>query len=464
MYTIKFGTDGWREIIAKDYTVENVRRVTAGTAQWILNTGANKKIVLGHDCRFGGDLFARTAAEVFVDFGIEVIMADKFVSTPMVSMAAKEFDAGLGIVLTASHNPASYNGFKLKAPFGGPVLPADVSAIEALIPESVNLTVSFEDAKASGKISLSSFEDLYYGKAAATFDLNLLRANGDKFIYDAMFGAGQDIFRRLIPEATVLHGDFNPSFNGTAPEPIAKNLEEISLAIQSGDYLCGLATDGDADRIGFFDGEGNFVDSHHLILLLMQYLVLDKGFSGKVVKSFSVSDKVQVLAEQMGLDTITTKIGFKYICSHMVTDDVLVGAEESGGIAIKGHIPERDGIWMGLALMEYCLKMGKTVRELIEDVYKITGSFAVERYDLHLDEAKKIAIIEQAKTGGFTSFGSYTIVSTEDTDGFKFRLNTGSWVMIRPSGTEPVLRVYAEAANSEEAFKILDETKNSILA
>jgi phosphomannomutase len=196
----------------------------------------------------------------------------------------------------------------------------------------------------------------------------------------------------------------------------------------------------------------------------MQYLVSAKGYNGKVVKSFSVSDKIQVLATEMGLETITTKIGFKYICTHMVEDDVLIGAEESGGIAIKGHIPERDGIWMGLALMEYCLKMGKTIKELIEDVYEITGSFAVERYDLHLEESKKVAIIERAKSGSYEHFGAYKIESIEDTDGFKFRLNTGSWVMIRPSGTEPVLRVYAEAPNSEEAFKILDETKNSILA
>lgn len=464
MYTIKFGTDGWREIIAQDYTVENVRRVSAGTAQWMANTGANKRIVLGYDCRFGGIMFAKAAAEVFVDFGIEVLFADKFVSTPMVSMAANEYSAGLGIVLTASHNPASYNGFKLKAAYGGPASPSDVAEIETLIPERVEDAISFEKALSEGKIRFSSFEDLYFEKAAATFDLDLLRSNGSKFIYDAMYGAGQDVFKRLIPAATVLNGTFNPSFNGTAPEPIAKNLKEISNTISQGDYLCGLATDGDADRIGFFDGDGNFVDSHHLILLLMQYLVSAKGYNGKVVKSFSVSDKIQVLATEMGLETITTKIGFKYICTHMVEDDVLIGAEESGGIAIKGHIPERDGIWMGLALMEYCLKMGKTIKELIEDVYEITGSFAVERYDLHLEESKKVAIIERAKSGSYEHFGAYKIESIEDTDGFKFRLNTGSWVMIRPSGTEPVLRVYAEAPNSEEAFKILDETKNSILA
>ncbi len=314
MYTIKFGTDGWREIIAKDYTVENVRRVSAGTAQWIINTGATKLIVLGYDCRFGGEMFSKAAAEVFVSHGIKVMLANKMVSTPMISMAAQEYKAGMGVILTASHNPASYNGFKLKASFGGPALPADVEAIEALIPETVNNYNEFEKALAEGLINISSFEDLYYNKVADAFDLDLLRANDTKFIYDAMYGAGQDVFKRILPNARVLHGEMNPSFGGTAPEPIAKNLGEITDVMKSGDYLCGLATDGDADRIGFFDGDGHFVDSHHLILLLMRYLVQDKGFSGKVVKSFSVSDKVQKLASQMGLETITTKIGFKYIC------------------------------------------------------------------------------------------------------------------------------------------------------
>jgi phosphomannomutase len=182
-----------------------------------------------------------------------------------------------------------------------------------------------------------------------------------------------------------------------------------------------------------------------------------------VVKSFSVSDKVQALADLKGLETITTKIGFKYICEHMVTDDVLIGAEESGGIAIKGHIPERDGVWMGLVIMEYCAKTGKTVSQLIQDIYAKVGSFAVERYDLHINNDLKLSIIENCNSNNYKSFGDYQVTSMEDTDGFKFRLNTGAWVMIRPSGTEPVLRVYSEAANSEEAFRILDATKATIL-
>jgi phosphomannomutase len=225
-----------------------------------------------------------------------------------------------------------------------------------------------------------------------------------------------------------------------------------------------LATDGDADRIGWFDELGNFVDSHHLILLLIEYLTTYKGYSGKVVKSFSVSDKVQKLCDLKGLEAITTKIGFKYICEYMVTEDVLIGAEESGGIAIKGHIPERDGVWMGLVLMEYMAKTGKSISELIKDLYAKVGSFAVERYDLHLTNELKESIISNCKSGSYKNFGTYTVVGMEDVDGFKFRLEDGSWVMIRPSGTEPVLRVYSESSSSAAAFAILDATKATILS
>jgi len=235
------------------------------------------------------------------------------------------------------------------------------------------------------------------------------------------------------------------------------------LISKNSNFKVGLATDGDADRIGFFDENGEFVDSHHLILLLIEYLTEFKGYNGKVVKSFSVSDRVQKLCDLKGLESITTKIGFKYICEYMVSNDVLIGAEESGGIAIKGHIPERDGVWMGLVLMEYMAKTGKTVSQLIDDIYAKVGSFAVERYDLHLDNDLKLKIVENCKNGEYKSFGKYNVLSIEDIDGFKFRLDTGDWVMIRPSGTEPVLRVYSEASSSENSFEILDATKATIL-
>lgn len=465
MDTIKFGTDGWRAIIADTFTVHNVNRVAWATAKWLQSEPLEKHCVLGYDCRFGGQLFAEETACVLASEGIKVSLSPSFVSTPMISLAAFKMKAGAGIILTASHNPPSYNGFKIKAHYGGPASPAEVTKIEDLIPDSpVESPQSLQDYLDQGLVEYVDFESMYIAHCQIQFDMQLLQQNATQLAYDAMYGAGQAAVRKMLPNAHFLHADYNPGFMGRAPEPIAKNLPELSELIAANPNLtCGLATDGDADRIGFFDENGTFVDSHHLILLLIEYLSEYKGYSGKVVKSFSVSDKVQALADLKGLETITTKIGFKYICEHMVEDDVLIGAEESGGIAIKGHIPERDGVWMGLVIMEYCAKTGKTVSQLIQEMYAKVGSFAVERYDLHLNNELKLSIVENCKSSHYSEFGDYKISSMEDTDGYKFRLHTGAWVMIRPSGTEPVLRVYSEAASSEEAFRILDATKAAIL-
>lgn len=465
MYQIKFGTDGWREIIGDNFTTANVKRVALATAKWLNQSDLEKSCVVGYDCRFGGEMFAKETAVQLASNGIKVLLSSGYVSTPMISLAANRLKTGAGIILTASHNPPSYNGYKIKANYGGPAIPTEVSKVEDLIlNEEVIATQSFDVFLNAGMIEYSDFETLYLDHCKQSFDMNALTLQSESLIYDAMFGAGKNIVKRLLPKSTILHGENNPGFLGRAPEPILKNLPEIAEKIaKSNKFSCGLATDGDADRIGFFDEKGNFVDSHHLILLLIEYLTNYKGYNGKVVKSFSVSDKVQKLCELKGLESITTKIGFKYICEYMVTDDVLIGAEESGGIAIKGHIPERDGVWMGLVLMEYMAKTGKSISELIADIYSKVGSFAVERYDLHLNNELKEQIIEKCKSNSYTSFGSYKIVSTEDTDGFKFRLDNGSWVMIRPSGTEPVLRVYSESDSSAAAFDILDQTKTAIL-
>lgn len=465
MYPIKFGTDGWRDIIADTFTTENVMRVAEGTAIHLKNLSASPVCVVGYDCRFGGFMFASLTARIFAAHGIKTYLADGFVSTPMVSLATNKLSAHFGIIITASHNPPSYNGYKIKASYGGPAVPDDVAKVEALIPNHIpQLPEALEVYINSGIVSYLNMEEMYLEHVRGSFNMELLSAFGPKLAYDAMYGAGQRVIRQLMPDATLLHCENNPGFMGRAPEPILKNLPELSEILQHNEQLsCGLATDGDADRIGFFDEEGRFVDSHHIILLLIKYLTEYKGLKGTVVKSFSVSDKVDVLCRLKGLDSITTKIGFKYICEYMVNGDVLIGAEESGGIAVKGHIPERDGVWIGLVLMEYMALTGKSIRQLIDDVYTETGSFAVERYDLHLNNEQKNAIVAACRQQSYTHFGAYKVHSVEDVDGYKFRLDHGCWVMIRPSGTEPVLRVYAEGSNSEEAFRILDATRAHIL-
>ena len=463
---IKFGTDGWRAIIAKEYTVDNVMRVAKATAEWIKASGLNKSVVIGHDCRFGGNMFANVTAQVIAAEGIKVFLADKYASTPMISLAAVKQQAGAGIVITASHNPPSYNGFKIKAHYGGPADPVDIEKIENLIPETYLGTLTdIEDLIKSGQVELIDMQAMYKTQMEEGFDLATIKKSGLEIAYDAMYGAGQGIMREVFPEANFLHAEDNPGFDGQAPEPIDKNLQELSQLISMSEEIdMGLATDGDADRIGLYNDKGEFIDSHHIILLLINYLHKHKGMSGSVVKSFSCTSKIDKMCNIFGLESITTKIGFKYICKHMVESDVLVGGEESGGIAIKGHIPERDGIWIGLVIWEYMAKTGKSLNELIQEVYDIVGSFAVERYDLHIKEEQKQSIIAACKAGNYSSFGSYTIEKTEDTDGFKYHLGNEEWVLIRPSGTEPVLRVYAESSTKNNAIKILEATKAAILA
>jgi phosphomannomutase len=465
MNKIKFGTDGWRAIIAQEYTTENVARVAYATAKWIKNTSENHSAVVGYDCRFAGKLFTETTISVLINEGIKVYTSEGFVSTPMVSLSTLKHKAFAGIVITASHNPPSYNGFKIKAHYGGPAIQDEIDAVEILIPEVHDVKIlPMEELKKSHLVEIIDMEQEYIDHVEANFDLDAIKNSGIKFGYDAMYGAGQNVIRRILPDAFLMHAEYNPSFMGQAPEPIARNLKPFAEHIRSSNISCGLATDGDADRIGLFDENGDFVDSHHIILLLIRYLVEMKGVKGNVYTSFSCTSKIKNLCDHYGLQNTVTKIGFKYICKEMIENDALLGGEESGGIAVSTHIPERDGIWMGLILWEYMAKTGKSLNELIQEVYKITGSFAMDRYDLHVPEEQKLTIIKKCKSQEYAQFGSYEVTGHENIDGFKFLLNDDNWVMIRPSGTEPILRVYAQAPDATEVIKILDDTKATILA
>ena len=466
MTKIKFGTDGWRAIIAKEYTTDNVARVSIAVADWLNENSKNPSVVIGHDCRFSGELFAETAAKVLASKGVLVKLAKGFVSTPMVSLGVVNENASLGVVITASHNPPSYNGYKLKGDFGGPLLPNDITDVENKIPDTNTVdydSINLDNLVSQGKVIYIDLEDMYCKHAQANFDLDSIRNSDMNFAYDAMFGSGMNVVKRLLPETTLLHCDENPGFLGTAPEPIHRNLQEFSDLMKNNPLDCGLATDGDADRIGLYDSKGNFVDSHHIILLLIHYMVKYKGIKGKVVTAFSCSVKVEQMCKHYGLNQETVQIGFKHIAGKMITEDVMLGGEESGGIAITGHIPERDGIWMGLILFEFMAKSGKSLEDLIEEVYEIVGKFAFERIDLHIDNDTKLKIIDDCKLGKFTQFGKYKVDRIETTDGFKFFFDEDTWLMIRPSGTEPVLRTYAEASNQEKVFDILSNAKATIL-
>ncbi len=466
MTKIKFGTDGWRAIIAQEFTVDNVARVSVAVADWIeKHHPENRTMLVGHDCRFAGELFAGTVARVMVSRGIRVHIARGFVSTPMISMGANVLNAAMGVIITASHNPPAYNGYKLKGRHGGPLIPEEVQEVEDLIPDTHGIDLAGIDlakAEADGLIQVVDLEGMYVERVEKSFDLAAIRGSGMKLAFDAMYGSGQNVIPRILPEATLLHCVPDPSFQGQAPEPIHKNLLEFSELIRNGDIDSGLAIDGDADRIGLYNGEGEFIDSHHIILLLIHYLVKYKGFSGKVVVAFSATPKVRNMCEHYGLEYQVTKIGFKHIAGIMITEDVLLGGEESGGIAIKGHIPERDGIWMGLTIWEFMAKSGKTLNGLIQEVYDIVGPFAYERNDLHISEDLKQQVLLACAEGRYKQFGELEVRSVETIDGTKYHFDNEQWLMIRASGTEPVLRCYAGSDSLENARKILAACQRTI--
>lgn len=462
---IKFGTDGWRAIIAQDFTVNNVARVSKGLADWLLKDHKNPTVVVGHDCRFAGPLFAETTAKVLCAHGVKVLLAKGFISTPMISLGVLQLNAQQGVVITASHNPPSYNGYKLKGAHGGPSSPKHIAEVEALIPDEVTIpSASLQQYQEQGLLEYVNLEDMYVEYLKTKFDFDALAKSPFKLAYDAMYGAGQNVIKRLLPGAVLFHCEENPGFNGQAPEPLDKNLQEMAKAIASTPELkVGLATDGDADRIGLYDEDGSFVDAHNILLLLIHYMYKYKGMTGKVAIAFSVTDRVKKMCEIYGLPVQVTPIGFKYISEIMVNEDVLVGGEESGGIAVKGHIPERDGIYDGLVLYEFMTKSGKTLKQLCEEVYDVIGRFVYERNDLHVENTKKEGIIAKAQANGYKQFGKYTFNRIETIDGVKYHLDNGGWMMLRASGTEPVLRIYAEGNSKEETLDILEEVKKEIL-
>lgn len=466
MEKIKFGTDGWRAIIAKEFTVANVARVSKGLADWLNAKHQNPKVVIGHDCRFAGALFSETAALVLCANGVKVMMAKDFVSTPMVSYGVLKLGAQQGVVITASHNPPAYNGYKLKGAHGGPTNPEDIAEVEALIPEIADVPQqSLEDYAAQGLFEWVDLEEMYLSYLNTKFDFDKLNNSAFKMAYDAMYGAGQNVIRKLMPSAVLLHCEHNPTFGGTPPEPLYKNTKELSELMKNTPELkIGLVTDGDADRIGLYDEEGNFVDAHHILLLLVHYLSQYKDMNGKVIIAFSVTDRVKRMCELYELPVEVTPIGFKYISEKIVKEDVLVGGEESGGIAVKGHIPERDGIYDGLVLLEFMVETGKSLKELINEIYSVIGSFNYQRDDLTLPNEQKETIINNAQNDVYNEgFGKYKANKVEKIDGVKYHLENGGWVMLRASGTEPLLRIYAEGDNEAETLDILKTVKATIL-
>ncbi len=459
MDKIKFGTDGWRAVIAKDFTIANVGKIANATALWLTKRYKNPSAVLGYDCRFGGEMFMEAVAKIFASKGIRVYIPERFVTTPMVSLGVVKLKAKCGVVITGSHNPAEYNGYKLKGEHGGPMLEKDLRDVESLITNDYDIDLellNWNSMLEQGLIQYIDLENIYLKQVHDHFDVEAIANSDFKFGFDAMYGAGQSVMKKLFPNIKLFHCEVNPTFMGIPPEPLHSNLPELSEYIWKNKNIdCALAVDGDADRIALYDRDANYVDSHHIILLVIHYLAHYKKLSGKVVTGFSSTAKIEKICEHYGLEVQRVKIGFKEISRVMLNNEVLVGGEESGGISVGTHIPERDGIWMGLTIWQWMVETGKTLRELIDEVYAITGKFAYERSDLSVGKQTRSEVLDRCRNGELKQFGSYKVERIESIDGYKFFFNENEWLMIRSSGTEPLLRTYAEAETVETAKDIL---------
>ncbi len=459
--TIKFGTDGWRGVIADDFTFDNVAAVARATAEYFRKEKKIRNgVVVGYDSRFLSREFAELTARVLGTAGIKTYLGSGITSTPAVSLGVQKLNAAGGVVITASHNPGKYNGFKIKGDFAGPAFPNQVEKVEKrlgpiLKKKSSVLTgaLPLDLLVKKKKVILKDFAQVYIDDIKSKADCATIASSGIRMIYDAMHGAGQGVMQQIIPGISTIRQEFNPSFGGVNPEPIPPNIMPLMEAMKIGRYDIGIATDGDADRIGAVDEQGNFVDSHRMFCILLKYFVEQKHLRGEVAKSFSVTTMVDDLCAKYGLTLHETPIGFKYLCRLMVDRDILIAGEESGGLGVKGHLPERDGTYIGLLLCEIMAKRKMKLSELVQELFDEFGEHHFGRIDSHLTQKEKDRIMA-VYTKGVKSIAGYPVKSHQDKDGHKFFID-GGWVLVRASGTEPLIRYYAEADTKAKVDELL---------
>lgn len=472
---IKFGTDGWRGVIADDFTFDRIWLVACAICRYVARSAnAGPDLLIGYDTRFLSDRFAQVCAVAAAEHDIPVKIAEKFVPTPSISFATVDLKTDGAIMITASHNPPRYNGIKFKAPYGGSASTTITDEIEKelrLVEKDPppRPDVLFEDVLAGGKIDFFDPGPRYLEKVISLVDADVFKGgNKDiKVMFDPMYGAGQgyltEAMRRLGMECDEIHGEHNPLFPGLQPEPIGDNLNDLRKAVTEGDYQVGIAVDGDADRVCAIDATGRFISSHMVFALLLKHLIEQRGWSGKVVKTVSTTSMIDSLCEGYGLELYVVPVGFKYICDLMLDEDILIGGEESGGTGIKNHIPERDGVLVGLLLVEIMLTHGKTLGRLIDELMEELGRrFVYLRRDIELTQAHKEALLENLHNVKPDLIGGQRVTEVETVDGFKFHREGGSWVMLRVSGTEAVVRVYAEATSESEVEELVDEGRKLI--
>ncbi|OQA20808.1 MAG: Phosphoglucomutase [Actinobacteria bacterium ADurb.Bin346] len=469
---IKFGTDGWRGITGFDFVEDKIKIISAGLFEYLdekKNIAAAKKsaknppkVVVGYDTRFLSDRFAKTAARVMSHFGLSVSLSDRFITTPMLSCAVLASKADLGVMITASHNPYYYNGYKIKGPYGGSATVDIIKVIE----EKVNALNNNRDARTMlnnikynngcNNFSNADFSKTYRDYVMGLVDIEVIKQSLDfPVVVDPMYGAGQATLKNIIENLSSskvheIHSCLNTSFGGLNPEPIGDNLADAVKAVKGKKCMLALCLDGDGDRIGAIGENGNFISSHHIFAILLNYLVKTKNLSGRVIKTVSTSSIIDRICIKYGLELLVKPVGFKYIGEEILKGGVLMGGEESGGLWINGYMPERDGMYMSLMLLEILCREKKSANEILKDIYNEFGYFIYKRADYEVENDRKDRL--SALLSKKIPDALVNEVSAEPLliDGYKYILKDGSWIMIRPSGTEAVVRIYAESNTSEK--------------
>lgn len=468
---VKFGTDGWRGIIADDFTYENVRVAARAIARYVLaQERPERGLCVGYDTRFGSKSFARVVAEVAAAAGIPVALASKVTPTPELSFAVRERGAVGGVMITSSHNPAEWNGVKYKASYGGSGKPSIIAEIER------ELGKPLQQASAPASIQEVDFTPPYLAALQNFVDLPAIRASGFRFLIDCMFGAGQGYISGIFDRAGIpyvaIRSEVNPAFPGINPEPILPHIALTQQMVVEAQCDAGLITDGDADRIGAVDENGNVVDAHKIFAILLEWLLTRKRWPGDVTRAFNTTKMLDRIAAAHGRRLHEHGIGFKYVCDLMLEEDILIGGEESGGVGLSRHLPERDGLLNSLLLAQVMADERKTLGQLVASLQDKYGEHQYGRIDMHITEPLKKAAITRAGSG-LAEFAGRRILRTETLDGVKFFLDepacagkkdaAETWLLLRASGTEPLLRVYCESCSQSSVSAILEAARTFVL-
>jgi phosphomannomutase len=471
---VKFGTDGWRGIIADDFTFANVRVAARAIAHYVLKQEEAKRgVCVGYDTRFGSRQFARVVAEVLANAGIPVALASEITPTPALSYAVRGRKAAGGVMITSSHNPAEWNGVKYKASYGGSGRPAIMAAIESYLGEPL------PDAAKKARIEEVNFNPEYITALARFVDLDAIARSGYKFLIDCMYGCGRgviaSIFTRVEIPFVEIRSELNPLFPGINPEPILPHIKATQAAVVAERCDAGFITDGDADRIGAVDEHGNVVDAHKVYAVLLKWLLERKGWPGDVTRAFNTTKMIDRIAAKHGRTLHEHGIGFKYVVDLMLEREILMGGEESGGIGISKHLPERDGLLNALLLANVMADEKKTLGELVASLQAEFGEHQYGRIDMHIDEElKRLAIARASALGAGDTMAGMKVLRVETLDGIKFFLENPAcagkenaaetWLLLRASGTEPLLRVYCESCAVESVNEVLEGARQFVLA